>query len=40
VTVQSAEVWRPVLWDLLRLINPDIQDITEISSFAVFAVEP
>lgn len=40
VTVQSAEVWEPVLWDLLRLINPDIQDIKEIGSFAVFAVEP
>ena len=39
VTVDTTEVWKPILWDLLRLINPDAKDVSAISSFAVFASE-
>jgi Flp pilus assembly protein TadG len=38
VKVQTAQIWTPVLWGLLRLM-PGVSrdDITEISEFAVFA---
>ena len=40
VKVKTAEIWRPVLWDLLKLIVPTSRnDIGEIKEFAVFAVE-
>ena len=41
VTVQTAEVWDPILWDLLRLLpgSSSSGDLTEISEFAVFAFE-
>lgn len=41
VKVQTSEIWRPVLWGLLKLIPgvPDRDDINEISEFAVFAVQ-
>lgn len=40
VTVQTAQIWKPVLWDLLKLL-PGIPptDINEISEYAVFAVQ-
>ena len=43
VTVKTAEVWDPILWDLLRLLpgsTIDDVDLSSISAFAVFAVEP
>ena len=42
VTVQTAQVWDPILWDLLGLIPGSTvpEDLDEISSFAVFAVGP
>lgn len=41
VTVQTGEVWDPILWDLLRLIpgSTVTGDLAEVSLFAVFAVE-
>ncbi len=41
VTVRTAEVWDPILWDLLRLLpgSSVSGDLTEISEFAVFAFE-
>lgn len=39
VTVQIDKVWKPILWDLLKLINPDAGDIPAINAFAVFAFE-
>lgn len=41
VTVRTAEVWDPILWDLLRLLpgSSASGDLTEISEFAVFAFE-
>jgi Flp pilus assembly protein TadG len=40
VKVQSAQIWQPVLWELLKLIPGVPQaDITELSEFAVFATE-
>jgi Flp pilus assembly protein TadG len=40
VTVQTSRIWQPVLWDLLKLINPSVRDdLNEISEFAVFAKE-
>lgn len=40
VTVQTAEIWQPVLWDLLKLF-PGLpkEDINEITEVAVFATE-
>lgn len=40
VTVQTAEIWKPVLWDLLKLF-PGLPegDIDEITEVAVFATE-
>lgn len=40
VTVQTAEIWKPVLWDLLKLF-PGLpkEDINEITEVAVFATE-
>ncbi len=42
VTVQTAEVWDPILWDLLKLLPASSVsgDLSEIGEFAVFAVEP
>ncbi len=42
VTVKTAEVWDPILWDLLRLLpgSTITVDLSSISEFAVFAVEP
>lgn len=38
VTVQTSEVWKPVLWELLKLLpgipNEGIDEITEIAVFA------
>ncbi|MEN8135422.1 MAG: TadE/TadG family type IV pilus assembly protein [Thermodesulfobacteriota bacterium] len=41
VTVQTAEVWDPILWDLLTLVpgSSVTGGINGISEFAVFAVE-
>lgn len=40
VKVQTAQIWQPILWGLLKLI-PGVpqEDINEISEFAVFAVQ-
>ncbi|MDR9501928.1 MAG: TadE/TadG family type IV pilus assembly protein [Desulfurivibrionaceae bacterium] len=42
VTVQTAQVWDPILWDLLRLLpgSSVSGNLSEITEFAVFAVEP
>jgi len=42
VTVQTAEVWDPILWDLLNLLpgSSGSVDLSQISESAVFAVEP
>jgi Flp pilus assembly protein TadG len=39
VTVQTTEVWDPILWDLVRLLKPDAVNTPPVSEFAVFAVE-
>jgi Flp pilus assembly protein TadG len=41
VTVRTAEVWEPVLWDILRMLpgSSVTGDLNEITEFAVFAVE-
>lgn len=40
VKVQTAEIWKPVLWELLKLL-PGVTkaDISELTEFAVFATE-
>lgn len=40
VKVQTAQIWKPVLWDLLKLF-PGVppKDVNELSDFAVFAVQ-
>ncbi|MDF1577791.1 MAG: pilus assembly protein [Desulfobulbales bacterium] len=42
VTVQTAQVWDPILWDLLKLLpgSSVTGDLSEITEYAKFAVEP
>lgn len=41
VTVQTSEVWEPILWDLLKLLpgGSSTGEISAVTEFAIFAVE-
>ncbi|PLX81850.1 MAG: hypothetical protein C0616_03350 [Desulfuromonas sp.] len=41
VTVQTADIYEPILWDLLNLIpGTDVTEVRQISGSAVFARDP